>query len=75
MFQNIIDEDIKEDNDNLDTEKNLKKKWKQMDDIVDNFLNSLQSHIPSLEDDLEGEEEIFLEQVETVNFMNMGIDA
>ena len=46
-----------------------------MDDIVDNFLNSLQSHIPSLEDDLEGEEEIFLEQVETVNFMNMGIDA
>lgn len=46
-----------------------------MDDIVNNFLNSLQSHIPSLEDDLEGEEEIFLEQVETVNFMNMGIDA
>ena len=46
-----------------------------MDDIVDNFLNSLQSQIPSLEDDLEGEEEIFLEQVETVNFMNMGIDA
>ena len=46
-----------------------------MDDIVDNFLNSLQSHIPSLEDDLGGEEEIFLEQVETINFMNMGIDA
>lgn len=46
-----------------------------MDDIVNDFLNSLQSHIPSLEDDLEGEEEIFLEQDETVNFMNMGIDA
>ena len=46
-----------------------------MDNIVNDFLNSLQSHIPSLEDDLEGEEEIFLEQVETVNFMNMGIDA
>ena len=46
-----------------------------MDDIVNDFLNSLQSHIPSLEDDLEGEEEIFLEQIETVNFMNMGIDA
>lgn len=46
-----------------------------MDDIVNDFLNSLQSHIPSLEDDLEGEEEIFLEQVETINFMNMGIDA
>ena len=46
-----------------------------MDNIVNDFLNSLQSHIPSLEDDLEGEEEIFLEQVETINFMNMGIDA
>ena len=46
-----------------------------MDNIVNDFLNSLQSHIPSLEDDLEGEEEIFLEQIETVNFMNMGIDA
>ena len=48
---------------------------KLMDNIVNDFLNSLQSHIPSLEDDLEGEEEIFLEQIETVNFMNMGIDA
>ena len=46
-----------------------------MDNIVNDFLNSLQSHIPSLEDDLEGKEEIFLEQIETVNFMNMGIDA
>ena len=46
-----------------------------MDYIVNDFLNSLQSHIPSLEDDLEGEEEIFLEQVETINFMNMGTDA
>jgi hypothetical protein len=46
-----------------------------MDNIVNDFLNSLQSHIPSLEDDLEGEEEIFLEQVETINFMNMGTDA
>lgn len=27
MFQNIIDEDIKDDNDNLDTEKISKKKW------------------------------------------------
>ena len=46
-----------------------------MDNIVNDFLNSLQSHIPSLEDDLEGEEEFFLEQVETINFMNMGTDA
>ena len=27
MFQNIIDEDIKEENDSLDTEKNSRKKW------------------------------------------------
>ena len=27
MFQNIIDEEIREDNDNLDTEKGSKKKW------------------------------------------------
>lgn len=46
-----------------------------MDNIVNDFLNSLQSHIPSLEDDLEGEEEIFIEQIETINFMNMGTDA
>lgn len=52
-----------------------------MDNIVDDFLNSLQSHIPSLEEEWEGDDEIFQEQKETINFMNslnlmsMGTDA
>ena len=53
-----------------------------MDDIIENFLASLQAHIPSEEDEkCEGEEEIFQEQVETINFINhlnltnMGTDA
>ena len=48
-----------------------------MVNIVDDFLESLQSHIPSLEyEEWEGEEEIFQEENNTtINFMNMGIDA